>query len=44
MADFLVSRINGDPLPLEYDLVRAIAPERFLLKATDGTKPMPGTR
>jgi tRNA 5-methylaminomethyl-2-thiouridine biosynthesis bifunctional protein len=30
MADFLASRMNGDPLPLEYDLTHAIAPERFL--------------
>jgi tRNA 5-methylaminomethyl-2-thiouridine biosynthesis bifunctional protein len=44
MADFLASRMNGDPLPLEYDLVHAIAPERFLLKETDGTKPMPDIR
>ncbi|MDR1350510.1 MAG: bifunctional tRNA (5-methylaminomethyl-2-thiouridine)(34)-methyltransferase MnmD/FAD-dependent 5-carboxymethylaminomethyl-2-thiouridine(34) oxidoreductase MnmC [Zoogloeaceae bacterium] len=30
MADFLVSRMVGAPLPLPYDLTRAIAPERFL--------------
>ncbi|MDR0736774.1 MAG: bifunctional tRNA (5-methylaminomethyl-2-thiouridine)(34)-methyltransferase MnmD/FAD-dependent 5-carboxymethylaminomethyl-2-thiouridine(34) oxidoreductase MnmC [Zoogloeaceae bacterium] len=30
MADFLVSRMIGAPLPLPHDLTRAIAPERFL--------------
>ncbi|MDR2364616.1 MAG: bifunctional tRNA (5-methylaminomethyl-2-thiouridine)(34)-methyltransferase MnmD/FAD-dependent 5-carboxymethylaminomethyl-2-thiouridine(34) oxidoreductase MnmC [Zoogloeaceae bacterium] len=30
MADFLVSRMTGAPLPLPYDLTRALAPERFL--------------
>ncbi|MCL2021593.1 MAG: bifunctional tRNA (5-methylaminomethyl-2-thiouridine)(34)-methyltransferase MnmD/FAD-dependent 5-carboxymethylaminomethyl-2-thiouridine(34) oxidoreductase MnmC [Betaproteobacteria bacterium] len=30
MADYLASLIAGEPLPLEYDLVRAIAPARFL--------------
>jgi tRNA 5-methylaminomethyl-2-thiouridine biosynthesis bifunctional protein len=30
MADFLVSRMAGAPLPLPYDLARALAPERFL--------------
>jgi tRNA 5-methylaminomethyl-2-thiouridine biosynthesis bifunctional protein len=30
MADFLVSRMVGAPLPLSRDLVRALAPERFL--------------
>ncbi|MDR0673587.1 MAG: bifunctional tRNA (5-methylaminomethyl-2-thiouridine)(34)-methyltransferase MnmD/FAD-dependent 5-carboxymethylaminomethyl-2-thiouridine(34) oxidoreductase MnmC [Zoogloeaceae bacterium] len=30
MADFLVSRMTGAPLPLPYDLARALAPERFL--------------
>ncbi|MDR2626206.1 MAG: bifunctional tRNA (5-methylaminomethyl-2-thiouridine)(34)-methyltransferase MnmD/FAD-dependent 5-carboxymethylaminomethyl-2-thiouridine(34) oxidoreductase MnmC [Zoogloeaceae bacterium] len=29
MADFLVSRMTGAPLPLPYDLTRALAPERF---------------
>lgn len=33
MAELLASRIEGDPLPLETDLVEAIAPARFLLKA-----------
>ncbi|MDR3324287.1 MAG: bifunctional tRNA (5-methylaminomethyl-2-thiouridine)(34)-methyltransferase MnmD/FAD-dependent 5-carboxymethylaminomethyl-2-thiouridine(34) oxidoreductase MnmC [Zoogloeaceae bacterium] len=32
MADLLASRMNGDPLPLEYDLTHALAPERFLIK------------
>ncbi|MDR1887958.1 MAG: bifunctional tRNA (5-methylaminomethyl-2-thiouridine)(34)-methyltransferase MnmD/FAD-dependent 5-carboxymethylaminomethyl-2-thiouridine(34) oxidoreductase MnmC [Zoogloeaceae bacterium] len=30
MADFIVSLMEGEPLPLEYDLVGALAPERFL--------------
>lgn len=30
MADLLASRMNGDPLPLEYDLVQHLTPERFL--------------
>ncbi|MDR0528915.1 MAG: bifunctional tRNA (5-methylaminomethyl-2-thiouridine)(34)-methyltransferase MnmD/FAD-dependent 5-carboxymethylaminomethyl-2-thiouridine(34) oxidoreductase MnmC [Zoogloeaceae bacterium] len=30
MAEFLASRMNGEPLPLEYDLAAAIAPERFM--------------
>jgi tRNA 5-methylaminomethyl-2-thiouridine biosynthesis bifunctional protein len=30
MADLLASRMHGDPLPLEADLVRALLPERFL--------------
>ncbi len=33
MADLLVSRIEGEPLPLESDLVDACDPGRFLLKA-----------
>jgi tRNA 5-methylaminomethyl-2-thiouridine biosynthesis bifunctional protein len=33
MAELLASRIDGDPLPLETDLVEAVAPARFLLKA-----------
>ena len=32
MADLLVSRIEGEPLPLESDLVDAIDPGRFLIK------------
>lgn len=32
MADLLVSRIEGEPLPLENDLVDAVDPARFLLK------------
>ena len=32
MADLLVSRIEGDPLPLENDLVDALDPGRFLLR------------
>jgi tRNA 5-methylaminomethyl-2-thiouridine biosynthesis bifunctional protein len=32
MADLLVSRLQGDPLPLENDLVDALDPGRFLLK------------
>jgi tRNA 5-methylaminomethyl-2-thiouridine biosynthesis bifunctional protein len=30
MADYLASLIAGEPLPLEYDLIRAISPQRFL--------------
>jgi tRNA 5-methylaminomethyl-2-thiouridine biosynthesis bifunctional protein len=30
MADFIASLMGGDPLPLEYDLVGALAPDRFL--------------
>lgn len=33
MADLLVSRLEGEPLPLESDLVDACDPGRFLLKA-----------
>ena len=33
MADLLVSRIEGDPLPLERDLVDALDPGRFLLRS-----------
>ncbi len=33
MADLLVSRIEGEPLPLESDLVDACDPGRFLIKA-----------
>lgn len=33
MADLLVSRLEGDPLPLENDLVDAVDPGRFLLKS-----------
>jgi tRNA 5-methylaminomethyl-2-thiouridine biosynthesis bifunctional protein len=32
MADLLVSRLEGEPLPLENDLVDAIDPARFLVK------------
>jgi len=32
MADLLVSRIEGDPLPLERDLVDAVDPGRFLIR------------
>ena len=33
MADLLVSRLEGEPLPLENDLVDAIDPGRFMIKA-----------
>jgi len=33
MADLLVSRIEGDPLPLERDLVDALDPGRFLIRS-----------
>ena len=32
-ADLLVSQLEGEPLPLERDLVDALDPGRFLLKA-----------
>jgi len=31
MADLLLSQLEGEPLPLESDLVDAIDPGRFLL-------------
>jgi tRNA 5-methylaminomethyl-2-thiouridine biosynthesis bifunctional protein len=34
MADLLVSRLEGDPLPLERDLVDAVDPGRFLIRGT----------
>ena len=34
MADLLVSRIEGDPLPLERDLVDALDPGRFLIRCS----------
>ena len=33
MANLLLSRLEGDPLPLENDLVDAVDPGRFLLKS-----------
>jgi len=33
MADLLVSQLEGEPLPLERDLVDALDPGRFLIKA-----------
>lgn len=42
MAELLASRIDGDPLPLESELVAAVAPARFILKAArraGGTPP-----
>ena len=33
MADLLVSQLEGDPLPLERDLVDALDPGRFLLRS-----------
>ena len=34
MADLLLSRLEGEPLPLEMDLVDAVDPGRFLLKVS----------
>jgi len=34
MADLLLSRLEGDPLPLANDLVDAVDPGRFLLKSS----------
>jgi tRNA 5-methylaminomethyl-2-thiouridine biosynthesis bifunctional protein len=39
MADLLVSRIEGDPLPLERDLVDALDPGRFLLRGARRSAP-----
>ena len=33
MADLLVSQLEGEPLPLERDLVDALHPGRFLLRS-----------
>lgn len=37
MADLLLSRLEGEPLPLENDLVDAVNPGRFLVKGTGST-------
>ncbi|TXI25097.1 MAG: bifunctional tRNA (5-methylaminomethyl-2-thiouridine)(34)-methyltransferase MnmD/FAD-dependent 5-carboxymethylaminomethyl-2-thiouridine(34) oxidoreductase MnmC [Ottowia sp.] len=34
MADLLLSRLEGEPLPLETDLVEALDPGRFLIRPT----------
>lgn len=39
MADLLVSRLEGEPLPLENDLVDAVDPGRFLLAPRRRTMP-----
>ncbi len=39
MADLLVSRIEGEPLPLERDLVDGLDPGRFLIKAARRGEP-----
>ena len=39
MADLLVSRLEGNPLPLENDLVDAVDPGRFLLAAKRRAQP-----
>lgn len=41
MADFLASRMEGEPLPLENDLIRAISPERFLPRLSHATEVLP---
>ena len=38
MGELLASQLNGDPLPLEQDLVDALDPARYLLKP-----PRPGS-
>ena len=38
MADLLVSRLEGDPLPLERDLVDALDPGRFLIRGAAGRR------
>jgi tRNA 5-methylaminomethyl-2-thiouridine biosynthesis bifunctional protein len=37
MADLLLSQIEGEPLPLENDLVDAVDPGRFLVKGARRT-------
>lgn len=39
MAELLASRMDGDPLPLESDLVEALDPGRFLLQASRRHRP-----
>ncbi|MGB8241567.1 MAG: hypothetical protein WCE66_11085, partial [Azonexus sp.] len=39
MADLLVSRLEGDPLPLERDLVDALDPGRFLIRGARHAEP-----
>ncbi|MGB8543949.1 MAG: bifunctional tRNA (5-methylaminomethyl-2-thiouridine)(34)-methyltransferase MnmD/FAD-dependent 5-carboxymethylaminomethyl-2-thiouridine(34) oxidoreductase MnmC, partial [Azonexus sp.] len=39
MADLLVSRLEGDPLPLERDLVDALDPGRFLIRGARNAEP-----
>lgn len=34
MAEFLASRMEGEPLPLENDLIKAISPDRFLSRSS----------
>lgn len=41
MADLLASRMEGEPLPLENDLVAALSPERFLLTPAPSTPHQP---
>ena len=36
MAELLACQIEGEPLPLEHDLVQAVAPGRFLLRRQEG--------
>lgn len=36
MAELLACQIEGEPLPLEHDLVQAVAPGRFLLRKLEG--------
>ena len=38
MADLLLSRLEGEPLPLENDLVDAVDPGRFCLRAASGAQ------
>ena len=37
MADLLLSRLEGEPLPLENDLVDAVNPGRFLVRPSGGS-------
>jgi tRNA 5-methylaminomethyl-2-thiouridine biosynthesis bifunctional protein len=39
MADLLLSRLEGEPLPMESDLVDAVNPGRFLVRPPVGKGP-----
>ena len=39
MADLLVSRLEGEPLPLENDLTNALDPGRFVIRPLERSSP-----